>query len=45
MRIKPLGVCPREVVDALERREATESAVGTEAIVEVERWPQGGQTL
>ncbi len=32
-----LGVCPREVVDALQRRKASESAVGTEAIVEVER--------
>jgi hypothetical protein len=32
-----LVVCPREVVDALKRREASESAVRTEAIVEVER--------
>ncbi len=32
-----LVVCPREVVDALQRRKAPKSAVGTEAIVEVER--------
>lgn len=28
-----LGLCPRQVVDALEQREASESAVRTEAIV------------
>ena len=32
-----LGVCPREVVDALQRRKASKRAVWTEAIVEVER--------
>ena len=39
VRVHPadLVVCPREVVDALKRREASESAVGSEAIVEVER--------
>ena len=40
-----LGVCPREVVDALKGREASESAVGAEAIVEVERWSEGVETL
>jgi class 3 adenylate cyclase len=32
-----LAVCPREVVDALQRCKASKGAVGTEAIVEVER--------
>ena len=39
-----LAVCPREVVDALKRREPAESAVRTEAIVEVERRSECCQT-
>ena len=36
--VRSLGVCPREVVDALEWRESSEGAVWSEAIVEVKRW-------
>ena len=43
--ISSLGVCPREVVDALQRRKASECAVGTEAIVEVERRSESLETL
>ena len=40
-----LVVCPRKVVDALQRGESSKSAVGTEAIVEVERRRKRCQTL
>ena len=36
---------PRKVGDALKRREVGEGAMGTEAIVEVERWAECGQAV